>query len=141
MTELLEKVTALILRSSAIGHDLLLCEHRSAGIQIPAGTVEPDEAPRDAVLRETCEATGLMAVAIQRDLGFVDTHLPNSQRAIRGTTPSMPAPVPPPVVIAAGLAPARASARAVRTTHQPAEVCSARYPAAIAPGHVNRGGA
>ncbi len=86
MAEVLEKVTAFVLRSSAAGQDLLLFEHPTAGIQIPAGTVEIDEAPRDAVLRETREETGLTTVAIQQDLGVVDTQLPDDERAIRATT-------------------------------------------------------
>ncbi len=83
----LEKVTAFVVRSSAAGHDLLLFEHPSAGIQIPAGTVEPDEAPREAVLREAREETGLADVAIQQYLGRVDTPLPDDQRLVRTSTP------------------------------------------------------
>ena len=87
MPETLEKVTAFVVRSSVDGHDLLLFEHPSAGIQIPAGTVELDEAPRDAVLRETREETGLAEAAVQQYLGFVDTQLPDDQRVVGTTTP------------------------------------------------------
>src|SRR5438105_4686554 len=82
MAEMLEKVTALIVRESAVGHELLLFQHETAGIQIPAGTVEPGEAPRDAVLREAREETGLQSVAIQQELGFVDTQFPDDERMI-----------------------------------------------------------
>lgn len=39
------------------------------GVQIPAGTIEADEAPKDAVLREVLEETGL-ATRIVSDLGM-----------------------------------------------------------------------
>lgn len=39
-----------------------------AGVQVPAGTIEPGEAPEDAVVREVLEETGLEA-RIVRDLG------------------------------------------------------------------------
>ena len=38
MVATLEKVTAFVIRSTAHGEELLLCEHPTAGIQIPAGT-------------------------------------------------------------------------------------------------------
>jgi len=44
------------------GHRLLVFRHADfpkAGIQVPAGTVQPDEHPDDAVLREVYEETGL----------------------------------------------------------------------------------
>lgn len=41
--------------------DALLCfEHPSAGFQIPKGTVEANETPSDACLRELSEETGLV---------------------------------------------------------------------------------
>ena len=44
------------------GHRLLVFRHADfpkAGIQVPAGTVQPDEHPDAAVLREVYEETGL----------------------------------------------------------------------------------
>jgi 8-oxo-dGTP diphosphatase len=44
------------------GDQMLVFRHPfvpEAGIQVPGGTVEPDEAPDDAVLREAFEETGL----------------------------------------------------------------------------------
>jgi 8-oxo-dGTP pyrophosphatase MutT (NUDIX family) len=51
---------------------LLIFTHRDfpeAGVQVPAGTVEPGEAPEAAVLREAREETGLSALALVRYLG------------------------------------------------------------------------
>lgn len=53
---MLEKVTAFIIRDQ---RDLLLFEHPYAGIQIPAGTVEPGEDHADAARREAHEESGL----------------------------------------------------------------------------------
>ena len=44
------------------GHRLLVFRHADfpeAGSQVPAGTVQPDERPDEAVLREAYEETGL----------------------------------------------------------------------------------
>ncbi len=38
-----EKVTAFVTRMSPRGMEVLLFQHPSAGIQVPAGTVEADE--------------------------------------------------------------------------------------------------
>jgi 8-oxo-dGTP pyrophosphatase MutT (NUDIX family) len=40
-----------------------------AGIQVPGGTVEPDETPEHAVMREACEETGLTGLVLVRFLG------------------------------------------------------------------------
>ena len=39
-----------------------------AGIQVPAGTIEPGENPRDAVMREASEETGLAELRCERFL-------------------------------------------------------------------------
>lgn len=39
-----------------------------AGIQVPAGTIEPGENPRDAVMREASEETGLTGIKYVRFL-------------------------------------------------------------------------
>lgn len=57
------------------GHRLLVLEHTDApevGIQIPGGTVEPDESPQEAVMREAEEETGLTALRMVRFLGEQD---------------------------------------------------------------------
>ena len=86
MAAVFEKVTAFVVRQSGASHDLLLFEHPSAGIQIPAGSVELGEAARDAALREAREETGLVDLAIRHDLGYVDTALTDERRLIRTTT-------------------------------------------------------
>src|SRR5438128_2640154 len=63
-----QKVLAYITR----GGKLLVFEHPfspEAGIQVPAGTIEPDEKPEDAVLREAREETGLSAFRLGAFLG------------------------------------------------------------------------
>lgn len=56
-------------------------EHRDfpdAGTQVPAGTVEDDEAPTAAVVREVYEETGVYARLV-RDLGFADAIAPRGE--------------------------------------------------------------
>lgn len=72
MPRIVEKVTAFVTRPSPTGPDLLLFRHPNAGIQIPAGTVEDDETPEAAVLREAAEETGLASLSVQRYLGHRD---------------------------------------------------------------------
>jgi len=72
MFEPLEKVTAFVIRCPATNPELLLLEHPYAGMQIPAGTVEADESPAQAVLREVAEETGLTDVAIRAYLGAAE---------------------------------------------------------------------
>ena len=52
-----------------------------AGIQIPGGSMNPDEQPEDAVLREAFEETGLAGLVIETCLGVVEHELtPSGQR-------------------------------------------------------------
>ena len=44
-------------------------DHPEAGLQVPAGTMEPGETPEQAVLREAREETGLEYLTIVRLLG------------------------------------------------------------------------
>jgi len=69
MEGLVGKVTAFVTRESDRGRELVLLEHPNAGIQIPAGTVEPGETPAQAVMREAREETGLDHLSIRRYLG------------------------------------------------------------------------
>jgi 8-oxo-dGTP pyrophosphatase MutT (NUDIX family) len=57
-----EKVLAYVIRARDGRADLLVFTHRdhpAAGVQVPAGTVEPGEAIADAVCRELTEESGL----------------------------------------------------------------------------------
>jgi 8-oxo-dGTP diphosphatase len=54
------------------GNRLLLFTHPlspQAGIQVPAGTMEPGERPADAALREAIEETGLTSLRVERFIG------------------------------------------------------------------------
>lgn len=86
MFRVIEKVTAFVTRESEEGHDLLLFEHPHAGIQIPAGTVEKDETPEEAVVREVTEETGLASLSIRQYLGCTEDKLPEGQRIIAEPT-------------------------------------------------------
>ena len=65
-----EKVVAYITKDD----HLLVFQHidSDAGIQVPAGTLEPDEAPDDGVIREAREETGLESLVVCRFLGCRD---------------------------------------------------------------------
>lgn len=64
-----QKVLVYITR----GTNLLVFEHPNApeaGLQVPGGTVEPDEESEAAALREAREETNLTALRLVRPLGF-----------------------------------------------------------------------
>jgi 8-oxo-dGTP pyrophosphatase MutT (NUDIX family) len=82
----IEKVTAFVTRVVNSRRELLLFQHPYAGIQIPAGTVEPGEPPEAAAIRETHEETGLRDVAIDQYLGVRDVVLPDTQRMLHQPT-------------------------------------------------------
>ncbi len=86
MDRLIEKVTAFITRPTPRGTDLLLFGHPHAGVQIPAGTVEPDEAPEQAVVREAHEESGLDALTLREYLGYTEDHFTGNHRLIREPT-------------------------------------------------------
>ncbi len=87
MAGTLDKVTTFVVRPAAAGYELLLFEHSDGSIQVPAGTVDPDETSPSAALREAREETGLTDLAIARDLGAVETPLTDERRALLATTP------------------------------------------------------
>ncbi len=79
MTCIAGKVTALIVRQGPAGREVLLFRHPTAGVQIPAGTVEVGEDPLAAGLREAREESGLPNLEIVRELGIRDTELPEGE--------------------------------------------------------------
>lgn len=67
-----EKVICYIVR----GSELLVFRHvdfsfEEVGIQVPAGTIHPDEPPIDAAIREAQEETGIKDLKVVRKLGVV----------------------------------------------------------------------
>ncbi len=52
MVRVVGKACACVLRPGETGADLLVFDHPVAGTQLPKGTVEEDETPANAVLRE-----------------------------------------------------------------------------------------
>lgn len=76
------KVTAFITRDGEIGRQLLVFQHPTAGVQLPSGTVEPDEHPDQAILREISEETGLTAVTKPRLLDVIEQALAPDERVV-----------------------------------------------------------
>lgn len=76
----MEKVTAFVTRGSGAVAELLVFAHPTAGIQLPAGTVEIMELPDTAVLREVWEETGLQNVRLEARLGELHEQLPPDRR-------------------------------------------------------------
>ena len=70
-----QKVVAYITRSRLGKTELLVFVHRDfpeAGLQVPAGTVEPGEMLEAALHREIAEESGLTALSLRRKLGESD---------------------------------------------------------------------
>ena len=86
MSKAIQKVTAFIMRENNNVKELLVFKHPTAGIQIPAGTVEVGEDLETAVQREVYEETGLQFVEIEDYLGCFENELEEGQRIIAETT-------------------------------------------------------
>ena len=86
MNEIVQKVTAFIIRERNGIKELLVFKHPTAGIQIPAGTVEIGENIETAVKREAYEETGLRFVEIENYLGCFENELEEGQRIIAEAT-------------------------------------------------------
>jgi 8-oxo-dGTP pyrophosphatase MutT (NUDIX family) len=75
MNAKVRKALAYITREREGKRQLLVFTHPhspEAGLQVPAGTIETDEEPEAAVLREAFEETGLSNLEIVRKLGIFD---------------------------------------------------------------------
>ena len=86
MNKIVQKVTAFIVREKDGLKELLVFKHPTAGVQIPAGTVEEGEDIETAVKREAYEETGLQLVEIENYLGCFENELEDNQRIIAETT-------------------------------------------------------
>ena len=86
MSGTVEKVTAFVTRERNGVRELILFRHPTAGIQIPAGTVEDGETPETAVKREVYEETGLRGVKIEQSLGCIENELEENERIVAKTT-------------------------------------------------------
>ena len=86
MSSVVEKVTAFVTREHTGVKELLLFKHPTAGIQLPAGTVEDGETPETAVIREVNEETGLRVVKVEKFLGFIENELDENERIVARTT-------------------------------------------------------
>ena len=81
-----KKVTAFVTRERSGAKELLVFKHPSAGIQIPAGTVEDGESLETGVMREVYEETGLKRVKIEKCLGCIQNELGENERVVSKTT-------------------------------------------------------
>jgi 8-oxo-dGTP pyrophosphatase MutT (NUDIX family) len=87
-TRELGKVTLFVLRQAKHGRvELALFRHPYAGIQFPAGTVEPNEESEAAALREAREETGFTSFSNLRLMGSREEPAAEGQATILTTTP------------------------------------------------------
>src|SRR6266567_3503243 len=87
MNHVLGKVTAFIVRQRSSQRELLVFAHPTAGIQVPAGTVEESDTFEDAVLREIHEETGLEQVRLVKTLTESSYSLKEPLQAFLRPTP------------------------------------------------------
>lgn len=76
VSEVVEKVVAVITRERPAGRELLVFTEGHLGRQLPAGTVEPGEPLQEALFREVQEESGLTAVRLVRKLAELPLELP-----------------------------------------------------------------
>lgn len=74
MKKYVQKVCPVILRKHNDSWQILAFRHPKAGTQLIKGTVEEDERPEDAVLRELAEESGLDQVVIVKKIGELGLH-------------------------------------------------------------------
>lgn len=86
-SQIMRKVTGFVTRKRVNQMtELLVFQHPTAGVQLPAGTVEQGESWTHAVLREVAEETGLTEVCLVGILGSTDRILANGARAVMQPT-------------------------------------------------------
>ena len=86
VNKVIQKITAFIIRERNGIRELLVFKHPTAGVQIPAGTVEENEDLQTAVRREVYEETGLRFVEIENYLGCFENELEKTEKIITVTT-------------------------------------------------------
>jgi 8-oxo-dGTP pyrophosphatase MutT (NUDIX family) len=89
----LDKVTAFIVRQRNAQRELLVFAHPTAGVQVPAGTVEEGELFEDVALREAQEETGLEGVQLVKELARSSYSLQDNHYAFLRATPLFREPV------------------------------------------------
>jgi 8-oxo-dGTP pyrophosphatase MutT (NUDIX family) len=69
-----ERVVAYVTRQGPTGLDLLTIEHGDieAGVQVPAGRLDPGESPEQGLVREVQEETGITGISVVRRLADMD---------------------------------------------------------------------
>jgi SAM-dependent methyltransferase len=70
------KAVACVVRERPDVRELLVFTHPNGSVQLPKGSIDPDEHPRRAVFRELLEESGVSAVEVQADLGEMRRFLP-----------------------------------------------------------------
>ena len=81
-----EKVSAFITQERNGVEMLLVFKHPTAGVQIPAGSVEIEEDIETTATRETYEETGLQHVKIEKYLGCFENELESNEKITTETT-------------------------------------------------------
>jgi len=83
----MKKITAFVFRNDR--KELLLFEHEDKTIQLPAGTVEPNEDLLEAGIREACEETAIrqQSIITSELLDFSNNDLESDELVIEETCP------------------------------------------------------
>lgn len=74
MKSYIQKVCPVILRQHNHSWQILAFRHPKAGTQLMKGTVEEDERPESAVLRELAEESGIDHAVITKKIGELGLH-------------------------------------------------------------------